>query len=44
MLFGLEVFKQKSLLILIKIGNKKAKTKSRLLNESVSTAVIDEKF
>ncbi len=26
------------------IGSKKAKTKERLLNESVSTAVIDEKF
>jgi len=25
-------------------GNKKAKTKSRLLNESISSAVIDEKF
>ncbi len=25
-------------------GNKKAKTKSRLLNENVATAVIDEKF
>jgi hypothetical protein len=25
-------------------GNKKAKTKSRLLNEQVSQAVIDEKF
>ena len=26
------------------IGNKKAKTKSRLLNENVSQAAIDEKF
>ena len=26
------------------IGNKKAKTKGRLLNENVSMAVIDEKF
>lgn len=26
------------------LGNKKAKTKSRLLNENVSMAVIDEKF
>lgn len=26
------------------IGNKKAKTKSRLLNENVSMAVIEEKF
>ena len=32
-----------TLTILI-IGNKKAKTKSRLLNENVSQAVIDEKF
>lgn len=26
------------------VGNKKAKTKSRLLNEAISQAVIDEKF
>ena len=26
------------------LGNKKAKTKARLLNENVSQAVIDEKF
>ncbi len=26
------------------IGNKKAKTKSRIINESISSAVIDEKF
>ena len=26
------------------VGNKKAKTKSRLLNENVTQAVIDEKF
>jgi hypothetical protein len=29
---------------LINIGNKKAKTKSRLLNENVGMAVLDEKF
>lgn len=30
--------------VLFKIGAKKANTKSRLLNENVSQAIIDEKF
>lgn len=42
MLFGKEV-RNYSLANYNK-GNKKAKTKGRLLNENVSQAVIDEKF
>ena len=40
MLYGLEVLRSG----LVRLGNKKAKTKARLLNENVSQAVMDEKF